>query len=403
MAPFPTRNTRQRGTPQTRCSSPARGPKLGRDAMRGHGEAASDRRRWRARPSLGNRPVTRSLGGGWVGSSWGVPRGLLPAVGRSWCPPSRWVRGTLHLGPPRDPPRDAPPSAPQGKKKSHPPCARRGSAVGAVHPNGHDSVASAPSRSTPTKVSLVTLTTATGRHGNVEQLVYDGGVCPASRPGRSGQVRRMRRSDADFSAPVGRVGSGGRGPLIWYWPAAERWARQRRAGGRGLDVADVTGPRRVAWSATIPRRGQCQWLHSQQASSVPWSWEGGWMSISWWARERSCAASASSGFRSSTTTGAPTPAFPRQSFGWRMRGAELTSGTGRISSGGPVARPGCPSRPGRSRRQHRQGRSLRVVAEPTAAYDPMATTAWLPRAGQWGRGDSLVPPGYACYRMTSGN
>ena len=182
--PFPTRNTRPRGTPQPKWSSPARGPKLGRDAMRGHGEAALDRRRWRARPSLGNRPVTRSLGGGWVGSSWGVPRGLLPAVGRSWCPPSRWVRGTLHLGPPRNPPRDAPPSAPQGKKKSHPPCARRGSAVGAVHPNGHDSVASAPSRSTPTKVSMVTLTTATGRHGNVEQLVYDGGVCPASRPGR---------------------------------------------------------------------------------------------------------------------------------------------------------------------------------------------------------------------------
>ena len=231
MAPFPTRNTQPQGTPRTRWSSPARGPKLGRDAMRGNGEAASDRRRWRARPSLGNRPTTRSLGGGWVGSSWlGVTRGLLPAVGRSWCPPSRWVTGTLHLGPPRDPPRDPPPSAPQGKKKSHPPCARRRAAEGAAHPNGHDTVASAPSRSTPAKVSMVTLTTATGRRVNVEQLVTTAEF--ARRLGLAGsrRVRRIRRSDADFPAPVGRVGSGERGPLIWYWPAAERWARRRRAG-----------------------------------------------------------------------------------------------------------------------------------------------------------------------------
>ena len=218
MAPFPTRNTQPHGTPRTRWSSPARGPKLGRDAMRGHGEAASDRRRWRARPSLGNRPVTRSLGGGWVGSSWGVPRGLLAAVGRSWCPPSRWVTGTLHLGPPRDPPRDAPPSAPQGKKKSHPPCARRSAAVGAAHPNGHDTVASAPSRSTPAKVSMVTLTTATGRRVNVEQLVTTAEFARRLGLAGSGQVRRIRRSDADFSAPVGRVGSGERGPLIWRGP-----------------------------------------------------------------------------------------------------------------------------------------------------------------------------------------
>lgn len=232
MAPFPTRNTRPHGTPQTRWSSPARGPKLGRDAMRGHGEAASDRRRWRARPSLGYRPETRSLGGGWVGSSWlGVPRGRLPAVGRSWCPPSRWVTGTLHLGPPRDPPRDAPPSAPQGKKKSHPPGARRRAAVGAAHPNGHDTVASAPSRSTPAKVSMVALTTATGRRVNVEQFVTTAEFARRLGLAGSGQVRRIRRFDADFSAPAGRVGSGERGPLIWYRPAAERWARRRRAGG----------------------------------------------------------------------------------------------------------------------------------------------------------------------------
>ena len=222
MVPFPTRNIRPHGTPRTRWSSPARGPKLGRDAMRG---------RWRARRSLGNRPVTRSLGGGWVDSSRGMPRGLLPAVGRSWCPPSRWVTGTLHLGPPRDPPRDAPPSAPQGKKKSHPPCARRRAAVGAAHPNGHDTVAPAPSRSTPAKVSMVTLTTATGRRVNVEQLVTTAEFARRLGLAGSGQVRRIRRSDADFSAPVGRVGSGALGPLISYWPAAERWARRRRAGG----------------------------------------------------------------------------------------------------------------------------------------------------------------------------
>lgn len=369
--------------------------------------------RWRATERLPWIAVGGQLGHGWgtdrrrahsedagVGSFWiGVPRGPLPAGGRSWCPPPCWVTETLHLGPPRDPPRGPPLSPPQGRKNLIPlySAARRSRR----RPSKRRPVT--PSRQhrpcQPAKVSMVTLTTAVGRRVDVEQLVTRAEIARRLGLEGPGQIRRLRRSDADFPAPVRRVGPGERGPLIWYWRRLSGGPEGAEA-GVGLDVADVSGPRRVTRSAAVPRRGQCQWLHSRRASSVTWSWEGGWMSISWWARERSCAASASSGSRSSTTTGAATPASPRRSSGWPKPGAEPTSGTGRISSDGPAARAGCPSRR-RSRRRHQLRRNVRVVAEQTAAYDSMATKAWSPQAGQWGRGDSLVRPSCACFRMTS--
>lgn len=368
--------------------------------MASHREAALDRRRGPARPWLGNRPATSSLGGCRGGlildrcATGATPRGRSIMVSSS-------VLGHGNAAPwssPRPSPRPSSICS-SGKKKSHPPV------LGSPPPKAPSIQTSSMTASRqhrpcqPAKVSMVTLTTAVGRRVDVEQLVTRAEIARRLGLEGPGQIRRLRRSDADFPAPVRRVGPGERGPLIWYWrrlsggpEGAER--------GVGLDVADLSGPRRVTRSAAVPRRGQCQWLHSRRASSVTWSWEGGWMSISWWARERSCAASASSGSRSSTTTGAATPASPRRSSGWPKPGAEPTSGTGRISSDGPAARAGCPSRR-RSRRRHQPRRNVRVVAEQTAAYDSMATKAWSPQAGQWGRGDSLVRPGCACFRMTS--
>lgn len=243
--------------------------------MRGHGEAASDRRRWRARPSLANRPVTRSLGGGWVGSSWlGVPRGLLPAVGRSWCPLLVGLRERCTLVLPATLPqtllhlllkerKDLIPLVPGGAPLAAPPIETAMTPLRQHRPDQRQRKCQwLHSRRPRVDASIV------------QQLVTTAEIARRLGPAGSGQARRFRRSDADCSAHVVRVGSGEGGALIWYWPAAERWARRRRAGGQGLDVADA-GPRRVTWSAAIPHRGQCQWLHSRRASSVPWSWEGG--------------------------------------------------------------------------------------------------------------------------------
>lgn len=198
--------------------------------MTSHREAALDRHRGPARPWLGNRPATSSLGGG---------RGRLIvdtcATGAAPRGRSIMVSSSL-LGHGNAAPWSSPrPSSicSSGKKKSHPPVL--GSAPLKARPiqNVHDTVASGPFRSIPAKVSMVTLTTAMGRRVDVEQLVTTAEI--ARRLGLEGPGQ----TDTPTSTLRGRL-PGARTPSwsrgAWttdlVLAAVERWARGRRAGGR---------------------------------------------------------------------------------------------------------------------------------------------------------------------------
>lgn len=194
--------------------------------MTSHREAALDRRRGPARPWLGNRPATSSLGGGRGGL-------ILDRCATGAAP--RWrsimVSSSL-LGHGNAAPWSSPrPSSicSSGKKKSHPPVL--GSAPLKAPPiqNVHDTVASAPSWSMPAKVSMVTLTTAMGRRVDVEKLVTTAEIARLGRAGTDTPTSTLRRR-----LPGARTPSWSRG--AWtadlVLAAVERWARGRRAGGR---------------------------------------------------------------------------------------------------------------------------------------------------------------------------
>ena len=188
--------------------------------MRGHREAASDS------PPTASSAVARGTDrrpghsgqAGWAHLGQ-VSHGATP---RGW---SVMVSSSL-LGHGNAAPRSSPRPSPRGssicssgkKKISSPLCsaARRGRRRPFKR---HDTLASAPSRSTSPRVSMVTLRTAMGRRVDVKQLVRTaelGGVSAWQRPDRCVESFRRRLPGACRASWCGE-----RGPRIWYRPAVE--------------------------------------------------------------------------------------------------------------------------------------------------------------------------------------
>lgn len=201
--------------------------------MASHREAALDRRRGPARPWLGNRPATSSLGGCRGGlildrcATGATPRGRSIMVSSS-------VLGHGNAAPwssPRPSPRPSSISS-SGKKKSHPPVLG-GPPLKApsIQTSSSDTVASAPSMSTSESVNGYTHD-GRGSTCRCRAARHKGGDCPASRLGRAGtdtSTSTLRRR-----LPGARTPSWSRG--AWtadlVLAAVERWARGRRGGGR---------------------------------------------------------------------------------------------------------------------------------------------------------------------------